>query len=694
MDSCARCAAVSWAWVVLLSFWANIQRSFIAEHHQWITWLPVFFGAGIGGYFALPSEPSLLWGLSAVCMMGMLTLICYRKSFTYLFVITIALLFIALGFTAATWRTMLVNAPIITAQERAFKLEANIAEISPLSKGNRLILENITAQHLPNPPQRVRIIVRTKTPETIAVGDRITVLAVLSPPPAPVYPDAYDFARLAYFDHIGAVGYAVGPVTIIHAKKHSALADHLATLRKNLVRRSIAAIGEDNGSTAAAFMVGEYKAMDKDMLNDVRIAGLAHLLAVSGMHITWAAVLLFFLSRLLLSCSSWVTLHLNIKKYAAAIALVSSFLYLMLTGNPVSGQRAFIMTSFVLIAVMLDRTTHPMRLIAWAALLVMAIEPESILNPGFQMSFAAVMALIGTYEWGKRWLHVTDEMPFHRKGLIYLGGIVFSSLIAGLATTPFAIYHFNMYSSYGIIANLISIPISSFWVMPWGVVTLVLYPFGLEKWGLVPMAWGIEVILYTAKTIAALPYSSLVIPKIPTSGLVLITLGGCWLLLWRYAWRYWGYAGIIAGMITIAFVQAPDIIIDGEAKAFALKNQKTGELMVSSRRTAQYATDNWIRQWGQVDKPLIPNARCDVWGCSYGKVSIVFDPLILQEECDSARTLINLTRIMTPCHKPHYILNRPTIRHLGTHALWLDAKGNVVEVKTVAEARGERPWVR
>lgn len=436
-----------------MAIFQKFHSFFITDHHQWVTWLPVFFGLGIGGYFALHNEPSLwLAGAVAVCL-GITTYILHRKNLTYPFVIATALLCIALGFTIATWRTSYRAAPIISASERAYRLEANVIEISPLASGNRLILEDIAANRLDNPPKRIRITVRTATPDTLSVGDRIAVLAVLSPPPPPVYPGAYDFARLSYFDQIGAVGYAVSPVTITRTAQHSALADHLATLRKNLVRRSIAAIGEDNGSTAAGFMVGEYKAMDNDLLTDVRIAGLAHLLAVSGMHITWAAVLLFFLSRLLLSCSSWITLHLNIKKYAAAIALVSSFLYLILTGNPVSGQRAFIMTSFVLIAVMLDRTTHPMRLIAWAALGVLAIEPESILNPGFQMSFAAVMALIGTYEWGKKWLHLTDEMPFYRKGLLYLGSIIFSSLVAGLATTPFAVYHFNNYSSYSSIPS-------------------------------------------------------------------------------------------------------------------------------------------------------------------------------------------------------------------------------------------------
>ena len=184
-------------------------------------------------------------------------------------------------------------------------------------------------------------------------------------------------------------------------------------------------------------------------------------MAISGLHIGLIGGIVFFAIRLVLAGFERLTLRHPIKKWAAAIALIAALGYVALSGATVPTQRAFLMLSLVMVAIMLDRLPISMRLVAWAAAAVLISAPENLLSVSFQMSFAAVVALVAVYETGvagaARWRSKGPPRP-----VIYLCGVVITTLVAGLATAPFAIYHFNRMALFGVMANLIAIPLTGF----------------------------------------------------------------------------------------------------------------------------------------------------------------------------------------------------------------------------------------
>lgn len=228
----------------------------------------------------------------------------------------------------------------------------------------------------------------------------------------------------------------------------------------------------------------------------MRDAGLAHLLAISGLHIGLVGGLLFFVVRLLLATSETLALRYPIKKWAALAAVAGSFGYLLVSGGTLPTQRAFLMLSLALLAVLIDRVAISMNLVAWAALVILMLVPESLLSVSFQMSFAAVVGLVAVYETAvlRHARGAGPAGPARRAGL-YLGAVLLSTLVAGTATAPFALYHFNRFALYGVLANLIAVPLTALWIMPWAVVAFALMPFGLEAWALAPMGLGIEAVI-------------------------------------------------------------------------------------------------------------------------------------------------------------------------------------------------------
>ena len=235
-------------------------------------------------------------------------------------------------------------------------------------------------------------------------------------------------------------------------------------------------------------MTGDRGAINDDVWQALRDSGLAHLLAISGLHVGLVAGILFFTLRGGLAMIEPLALRHPIKKWAAAAVMVGALGYVVLTGGTVPTQRAFVMLGLVLLAVMLDRRPFSMRLVAWAAVIVLVTAPEAMLGPSFQMSFAAVVALIATYEIAKepmrRWRRGAGP---GRRAMVYLAAVALTTLVAGLATSPFALYHFNRVAAYGLAANLFAVPITSLWIMPWTMVGYALMPLGLEaRWGSLP----------------------------------------------------------------------------------------------------------------------------------------------------------------------------------------------------------------
>jgi competence protein ComEC len=477
-----------------------------------------------------------------------------------------------------------------------------------------------------------------------------------------------------------------------------------AGLRQSVSARILGALPGRTGKVATALMTGERGSIPEADLTAMRDSGLAHLLAISGLHVGLVAGLLYFSLRAMLALVPWVALRYPIRKWAAAGAALGAFAYLMLTGATVPTQRAVLMISLALLAVVLDRTAFSPRMVAWAAIAVLAVTPEVLLSASFQMSFAAVFALIAGFEAlrdrGVR--TVGQRGPAARAGL-YVGGIALTSLIAGLATAPFAVYHFNRIAWYGLAANLVAVPLTAMWIMPWAVVAFILMPFGAERLALAPMGWGIEAMLTVAQGVAAWPGSISLVAAMPTGGLALLTLGGFWLCLWRRPWRLAGIVPLVVGALTVAGNPPPDLLASGDGRLFAVLTPE-GEMLLSSGRVRRFDAEVWARQAGEADPETWPRSgaaadgrlTCDPLGCIYRArdhvVALVQDGRALAEDCAAATVVISREPIRgRTCVGTPLVIDRFDLWREGGHAVWLSPAG--VRVQSVADWRGQRPWV-
>jgi len=699
-----------------------LAQAFLAERERWVLWVPVGLATGIAIYFSLTFEPPLRLGLGLVgAALGLLYLVRKRHLVRKRPAAALAAaggLVIALGFATAGLRATMVAAPVLERPIARATVIGRIASISARADGQRLVIERprIAGLEARATPARLRVNLRPAVP-ALAPGVWVRLRAGLEPPPRPAAPGAFDFARAAYFAGIGAVGFARGAPRVIAppvGEETSTFRSAFAALRHTIGARLRAGLPGDGGAIAAALLIGDRGAISQGTLDAMRNAGLAHLLAISGLHLGLVAGILFLGLRGALALAEPLALRYPIKKWAALAALGGTLLYLFLSGATIPTQRAFLMSGLFVLAVLCDRTGAGMRAVAWTATIVLLIEPESLLGPSFQMSFAAVTALVATYEGLGRDLfaRAPRDRPLVRLGG-YFVGIALVTLVAGLATAPFAIYHFNRVASFGLAANLIAVPLTALWIMPLGLAALVLMPFGGESLALIPMGWGIEGVIAVARTVSAWPGALRLVPAMPTAALALAAGGGLWLCLWRGRWRWAGVLPIVLALAAPAVAPRPDILIDERGKLFAVRAEG-GDLALSTRAAARFAAGIWLRRDGASAAAPWPEGsarlRCDRLGCIYRAKGYVIaldrDGRAAAEDCRAADLVISATtRLPRPCPAASAAIDSRDLRCRGAQAIYLDAgttgirdrpwgEVKAIRIETVAEGRGQRPWAR
>jgi len=686
------------AWRALV---ARAETLAAAQRDRWPLWTPVLFGTGIAIYFSLLFEPSLWWAAGVFC--GFLGAAWLFRGAVFARGTVIALALVAGGFLVAQLHTHWVAAPVLTKPIKAALVTGQVIELERGLKGPRVVLDKPVVRRLAPEATPDRIRLRLRRGDTVGVGDRIAVLARLSPPPAPAMPGAYDFQRRAWFARLGGVGFALGhvkPADDIGGATGTA-AIKLAKLRQAMADRIRGSLPVESGAVAAALIVGDRSAIPEETVQALRDAGLAHLLAISGLHLGLVATILFFGVRLVLAIVEPVALRLPIKKIAAIAALVGAFIYLLLAGATVPTQRAFIMTGIVLFAVLVDRTALSLRLVAWAAMIVLALSPDVLLSASFQMSFAAVVALVAVYEALREplrdWLRGSGP---GRKLAFYFIGVAISTIVAGAATGLIALHHFGRVTQFGLVANLAAIPIASFWIMPWGVLAAALMPFGLEDFALVPMAWGIEWVVFVARTVAGWPGAVAAIPVLPQTGLVVIALSGLWLCLWQGRVRSLGCLGIAAGLVFIPLTDRPDVLVTGNGKLMAVR-LADGTLSLTSGKTERFAAKIWMERDGQL-APRVWEAgdaasaplSCDRLGCVYRRagrhVALIKDARAFADDCWDDWIIVSTVPTRRACRGTAHTIDRFDLWRQGAHAIWIGR--DTVQVKSVRAVRGDRPW--
>lgn len=688
-----------------------LRRSLAGEGGRLILWQPVFLALGIALYFALPFEPPgwLVWLLAPLSLL----LVALGWGRSELRGLALAAALPLLGFLVALLRTQAVAAPVLPAEIGPVWIAGQVAEIEVVERRPRLLLQDpeIPGLEAEATPERLRI--RLLRPQAeLQPGDRVRIRASLRPPPAPAMPGAFDFARQAYFQRLGAVGFALSPAEPDPSRPGAGgwpgLRDwRLAWsgLRRVLAARIAANLEGEAGAVAVALITGDRSAIPEPVLEDMRRSGLAHLLAISGLHLGLVAGLVFFAVRAVLALAPPLALRFPIKKWAAVAAAVVALAYLFLVGATIPTQRAYVMVALALGAIILDRQPISLRLLAAAAVLVLLIAPESLLSASFQMSFAAVTALVAAYELvDRRRLRGGREDTALSRFWLYLGFLLLSSVIANLATAPFAVFHFNRLALFGLAANLLAVPLTAFWIMPWALIAMLLLPLGLEGLALAPMGLGIELVLAVAERIAGWPGSVVPVRALPLWGLAATVLGGLWLCLWQQRWRLYGLAGPALGLLALATAPPPDLLVSADGGLIALRGADGG-LAFSSLRRQRFQRDVWLRRsgtetahpWPEAGEAGAAGLRCDPLGClaevGGRRIAIALDGRALEEDCRWAEVLVSLEPLRNrACPAPDLVVDRFDLWWDGAHALWL--RGGVLRSESVEAYRGRRPWTR
>ena len=685
-----------------------------AHFEQWIAaevapgrpilWLPVVFGVGIILYFTAAHEP--LWWAGLVLTLGFSIGAFALRASVVGFAALVALAALSAGFSVATAKSRLIAHPVLAAPVFSTQISGFVEAREERERSDRIVLRvhRIEANRHTEKLERVRLSVRKGTAPP--VSSFVEMRARLNPPLAPLRPGGYDFARDLYFQRIGASGFVLGQIRQVTPPEPLDLrlryAAAIGHLRDAIDARIRAALPGDKGAIASALITGKRDAISVPVNEAMYVSSLGHILSISGYHMAVVAGVVFFVIRAGLALVPHFASRHPIKKWAAFFALGMAAFYLILSGAEVATQRAFIMTAIVLIGVMCDRPALTLRTLAVAALAVLLIAPEAIVHPSFQMSFAATLALIAAYERGLPWLSAVPETSMGMRIALWGGreilGLVLASLVAGLATTLFAAYHFHRLAPYGLLSNLLAMPIVSAWVMPAGLLALAAMPFGFDAsfWHL--MGGGIDWMTSVALWVASLPGSVGRIHAFGTAPLSLASLGLVLVCLLRSPLRYGGALLIGLACLFAWRSSSPDVLIAHDARMVAVRNPE-GRLSLMTTRSDDFTLREWLAADADAretrDETLSSHVRCDDLGCTApliggGVVALAQGADALVDDC--RRAAIVVTQRQAPPHCKAQVIDRDMWRRHG--AVALTRAGETFDLRFARPPGYDRPWAK
>lgn len=664
---------------------------------------PAALGTGVAGYFALPVEPTpAMWSICALIALASIALgwLVGRGPYVGLGSLAVGVGLIVVGGMVGGLRTELVRAPVLDFRYYGL-VEGRVLKVDrSQSDAVRVLLDQVRlARVWPDEmPERVRISLHG--PEGYSVpepGMRVATTAFLSGPEGPVEPGGFDFRRMAWFDRIGALGYTRVPVLTLRQAEPGLGPLVVHRLRSKISAAVQAAIPGEAGGFAAAVTTGDRAAMHRDTVAALRGSNLAHLLAISGLHMGLLTAFVFAALRYGLALVPNLALLYPVRKIAAIGALQAGAFYLALSGGNVATERAFIMVAVMFGAVLLDRRALTLRAVAIAALLILLARPESITEPGFQMSFAATSALVAVFaslrDWA--WWH---PPRWARAPL----AVILSSAVAGIATAPFAAAHFNQVSHYGLIANFLAVPVMGALVMPLAVIAAVLWPIGLAWLPLWVMQWPIRWILEVAEGVSSLDGALSFVPSPPASVLPMLTVGGLMLIVMFGRLRLLGVVPVVLAFAIWSGVQRPDVLVSGSGRLVGVLTDE-GRVL-NKPRGEGFVARNWLENDGDPAAQEVAAVRGGFFG---EKTALFMDAGNLRlaalsgrgasdrvtEACDGAGLVIlgaavDWDQVPVGCN----VLDETRLRETGALAIWQGKTG--LRMTSVTDLAGRRPWVR
>ena len=689
---------------------AWLEDEAAAQRLRWRLWAPVAFGGGGAIYFALRSEPALWPLLLGAIVSGAGWMAARRRGWARR--LTWPLMMLAClsgGLAAAKIRTEMVAAPIAPALGEATVIEAWVVDVdSPGQRGARIVVAPVWIRGLApdQTPVRLRATVRGDPPRP---GEAVRLFAILNPPPAPASPGAYDFGRNAFFQGMGGIAFALGEtrrLDLPSAPWRLRLEMAVNSARYALAERIVARLGERTGGIAAAMTTSHETWISQEDMDVMRDSGLAHILSVSGLHMAIVGGFVFFAARLGVAAWPWLALRVPGKKVAALAGLTAVGAYLVVSGAPPPAERAAITASIAFLAILLDRQAVTMHGLAVAAFVVLAIQPEAIVTPGFQMSFAATAALVALVEvWPQRMREISAPWPIvaaQRFGG-WLTAAVAASVVAGLATGPFAMQHFNRTAMYGLLANLGTAPVADFVLMPALALGAALEPLGLGGPFLSVAGWGVDLMLAIGGWTARLPGAVRTVASAPDYVLPIAFLGVLFVCLWQGRLRWLGLP-LAAAVLVWPRAPTPDLWIGDGGTNAAFHRQV--EAVVIRPGVRAFAVDLWSRRRGltTADRPEA-GWTCDRSSCrpetpEAGPVALWWgrdapDTDQMTDLCRAASVVsVRAAVVALPAScDGRLVLDGVDFTRGGAVELWRDGVDRWKAVWT-ADVRGDRPWAR
>ena len=668
------------------------------ERAQLPLWFVVAFGAGVAAWLWLPGPGH--WAAWIVVAFGMALAGVAAGEGRAPRALQLGGLAMAAGCALIWWRSDHVAAPRLE-RPLVVQFQAGVERVESRSaKGDlRLTLRPEGAQL----PPRVRVsLPEADAPVGLASGATIRLKARLQPPPPMALPGSHDFARDAWFAGIGGVGRAIGPVELMKPAASSGLDG----LRDRLGRHIREQLPEGRGGIATALATGDQAAVDEEDAEAMRRSGLAHLLSVSGLHIAAVVGAGMLLTLRLLALSERLTLRFNLVLIAAGAGALAGVVYTLVTGMQVPTVRACIAALLVLAGIALGREALSLRLVAVGALVVLLFRPEALSGASFQMSFAAVTAIIALHHWRpiRAWLAPREE-GWPTRLLRGAFGLLLTGLMVEVALIPFALYHFHKAGLYGVLANLVAIPLTTFVIMPLEALALVLDVIGMGSPLWSATGWSIGLILDLAHRIATAEGAVAMLPTMPGWAFALMVLGGLWLCLWTTKVRAWGAIPFFVGAAGAAMSPVPALLVTGEGQHLAVVRADGVPVLLRSRsgdfvRDLMSEASAYDGDPANLDEQRF--ARCSRDACiadifQHGRAWRVLAIRSrhrigwseLTKACADADIIVADRRLPRGCVSRWLKLDQTALARTGGIAVYL---GDKPQVETVAARLAEHPW--
>jgi competence protein ComEC len=681
---------------------AWLAAQLAAERDRFAVWLPVFMGMGVLAYFSLRFEPPV-WAGAAALLPALAGWVAGRR-YAALRLILPPAIAACLGFTAGQVATARAPPPETGLSARAVIITGTLRAVEVMPEGRRITLGAARLDDAAPLVRTIRVRLRATDTTELAAGDTVRVRAIVRPPAPPAYPGAWDVQRDAFFAGHGGGGYALGPAQrLMHAAPAGA-AGLVQALREAIETHIRAVIPGAPGAIAVTLLTGYARGIPEADHAAFRDSGLAHLLAVAGLHIGIVMGFSMGLARLAFAMSEHASLFWPTKQLAAVAALAAGAGYMVLTGAHVPIVRSFCMASLFTLALLSGRRPASLRGLAVAAVALLLLEPQELPGVSMQMSFSAVLALISGYETLRPWLRRLHGAGWRRRAASHLVALALTSALAGTASLPYGAYHFGHIQLYYVVANMVAVPLTAVLVMPLGMIALPLMPLGLDWLALRPMGWGIQAILLVAHATGDAPAATLTVPHMPAWGLAVLSAGIAWLGIWRGRLRLIGLAAIALGSASPALDRPPDLLVSADARLIGVRTP-AGVFIQQTAGGTRFTRDSWLQFWAAHDAAPMPRqgeaadgaVACTAERCRLRPRAEAPEALLVRnparmESCRGVAAIVAAEPARRLCPRPWpKLVDRFTVWRDGAAAVWLEPGG--ARVLTDRMMRGARPWV-